>query len=200
MRTKLFQLAVVGILSASSASAQSICAAPASDPFFTISKCPRAWEIGWNGDFSDLAQYSKAETLLYIQGFVDAVHGPTAAFYLSPEMLIARDPHLPHRIGLKTISDKSVMEDVVSDSLKIFGGMLGMLVEERKRQTNTGEYDPFAEIAAIGQGITATHGSPILWASRYGEHDFHAFSAISHSDPETAIGIYRGLAEIVGKL
>lgn len=200
MRTRVFQFTVVGILAVSSASAQSICTTPASDPFFAISKCPRVWEIGWNGEFSHLAQYSKAETLLYIQGLVGAIHGPTAAFYLSPEMLVARDPHLPHQIGLKTISDRNVMEDAVTDGFKVLGGIFGSMAEERNRQTNNGEFDPFSEIAAIGKGISATHGSPILWASRYGEHDFHAFAAISHSDPETAIGIYRGLAEIVRKL
>lgn len=200
MKTKLAQISVAAFLATSPASAQSICATPASDPFFAISQCPRVWEIGWSGDFADLEQFSKAEVLQYLDGLINAVHSPTAAYHLSHQMLIARDPHLPHRVGLKTISDRTVMEDTVSDGLKIFGDILGRFVEERERQTNNGEFDPFAEIAAIGKGITESDGSPILWANRYGEHDFHAFAALSHSDPETAIGIYRGLAEIVGKL
>lgn len=50
------------------------------------------------------------------------------------------------------------------------------------------------------EGLRNAPGATILWAGKYGQHDFHALAALSQSDPETAVAIYRGLAALAGRL
>ncbi|MEM6890837.1 MAG: hypothetical protein AAF636_22280 [Pseudomonadota bacterium] len=152
------------------------------------------------GDLSALSNYSRAEALHYISGLSNGLHGPSAAFFLSPELLIARDPHLPRRVSIMMLSDRNVLEDTFSDVGSILGAIGGSWLQERQEQQRNGTLDPLGELEAVGEGAAQAQGSSILWAARYGGHDFQILAAISQSDPDLAIAIYEALHTVLEAL
>lgn len=178
----------------------SFCEVKSEDDFFAAFKCPKLTEIAWTGKVEDLNAFSKAEIISYIGGLMSEVHGPSAAYYLHPNLLIARDPKLPYKISMKSIADRNVIDDTLSDGLNLLEGMLKGFVDERMHQKDNEIIDPLAELQALGKGLSSIGGSAIIWAGKYGAHDFHTLANISQSDPDTAIGIYNGLSGIVDAL
>lgn len=190
-------------LSVGSADAQStpsICSVPPEDAFFGMFDCGRLVEVGWSANYALLDRYSKAEMHHYISAIVQEMHSQMAPFHLHPDLLVARDPRLPYMMSLKAISDKEVLDDTMSEGVRLLGHVLGTFIDERKRQVDVGTIDPLAEINSIGRGIINSGGSSILWAGKLGQHDYHVLAALSQSDPETAVAIYRALAALAERL
>ena len=195
-------MGVALLLSALPASAKnkSICAAQPKDAFFQSFQCGRLLEVGYTGELSALRGYSRAEVLQYISGLSGAVHGQSAPFFLHPQVLSARDPHLPRRVSIMMLSDRGALKDTFSDLGTLFGQIGGAWLTERHRQQSNGTIDPLGEISALGQGMASSQGSAILWAAKYGEHDFQTLAAISQSDPDLAIALYDAMSTVLGGL
>lgn len=178
----------------------SICSVAPEDAFFSNFKCARLMEMAWSQDFQNVGSYSKAEMLYYINGLVQAMHGQMAPFLLAPELLQARDPRLPFQLSMKGIADQKVLGDTMTETMDILGDLLGVFVDERRRQVNAGTIDPLAELGALGRGMSSINGSKIIWAAKLGEHDFQTLAALSQSDPDTAVTLYQGLVVLAGRL
>lgn len=192
-------LALFGL--SAQASTPSICKTTPQDAFFEIFKCGKVVEIAWTEDYNALRGFSSAEPHAYIKGIVAGLHSPSAPFHVAPQLLMARDPKLPFRLDMKTFSNPDILNDTFQDGLNILSKTFGVWADERRRQISAGVIDPMGELgAAFGKGMSAVEDASILWAGRYGEHDFHTLAALSHTDPDTAVAIYQALAELAERM
>jgi len=183
---KIWQL-IVGILflivqsiSAVAGVDGSLCAASSEDAFFTANfKCGRAMEIAYEQNIRALSGHSRAEILAYAKAFDAGMQGQMALFLMSPELLVARDPKFSFKI-MKAMLNKRAAEDAF------------------------GEIEDTIEIIIGAPSLPTTMenlgNSPILWASKLGQHDAEMLMVLSQQDAETAVAIYKGFVAVVGAL
>ncbi|WP_425091063.1 hypothetical protein [Tropicimonas sp. S265A] len=176
-------------------SAQTQTSQGAVHPAFAHFREPQLMTALYHGDLRATGK-SKVETMHYLMKIISAFDEPQVWFRIGQHADVALDPELaPVARGI-FMTDPSLMQPAGEAALK---GVLDAFInmgQERKRQMNGGEFNPFKEITAFNRGMIQ-NTSPFARIAANAGHDAKNLMLLAQEDPDAFMQTYGGIRTFV---